>query len=162
VRKIGAAYTGKTPLQLEVEVGERGKPYFINARDLHFNLSHSGEQVSVAFSSESVGLDLEKKERKGDFVELAKRFFHPEEQALLEKGGGDGARAFLELWTAKEAMLKLAGKGIAGGLEGARVFGNGTFFLESRRVFISRFELENHVGAVASFSPIERVREATF
>jgi phosphopantetheinyl transferase len=68
----------------------------------------------------------------------------------------------LEIWTAKEAMLKLAGKGIAAGLDKARVMENGEGFLESTRVFLHRFETDVCLGAVASFSPIQTVREATY
>ncbi len=159
LRELGGFYTGNTPLFFDVEAGEGGKPYFHNWQDLHFNLSHSGEQLSLAFSSEPVGVDLERKERKGDFLELAKRFFHPEERARVESEGGG---VFLEIWTAKEAMLKLAGKGIAAGLEKTRVLENGEGFLESTRIFLHRFETEMCVGAVASFSPIRVVREATY
>jgi phosphopantetheinyl transferase len=68
----------------------------------------------------------------------------------------------LEIWTAKEAMLKLAGKGIAAGLEKTRVLENGEGFLESTRIFLHRFETEMCVGAVSSFSPIRVVRKATY
>jgi len=159
VREIGAKYTGKTPWLLEVETDAGGKPRFRNIPDLHFNVSHSGGQVSVAFSCGAVGVDLERKERKGDFVGLAKRFFHPEEQARVVDGGG---RVFLELWTAKEAMLKLAGKGIAGGLERARVMENGEGVWDAAGIFLHRFETEICLGAVASFSPIRSVREAAY
>jgi 4'-phosphopantetheinyl transferase len=158
LREIGSGYTGKTPWDLHVEVAEGGKPFFANVADLHFNVSHSGGHLSVAFSGAPMGLDLEKKGRKGDFVAIAKRFFHPEEWARVEEGG-DGV--FLEVWTAKEAILKLVGKGIAGGLQVARVLENGEGLLGSKRVYLHRFETESCVGAVAGFSPIRSVREAT-
>lgn len=159
LKEIGALYTGNTPCFLQVEVDGNGKPYFRNCADLHFNLSHSGEQLSVAFSRDPVGLDLERKGRKGNYLELARRFFHPEERARVEEGGGG---VFLEIWTAKEAMLKLAGEGIAAGLDKVRVMENGEGFLESTRIFLQRFETETCVGAVAGFSPIQFVRESTY
>ncbi len=159
VREIGAKYTGKTPWGLELEAGEGGKPGFRDVADLHFNVSHSGGQVSVVFSRESVGVDVERKERKGDFVGLARRFFHPEEGERVAAGGGG---VFLKIWTAKEAMLKLGGRGIAGGVERARVGEDGVCRLDSTRVYLHRFETEMCVGAVASFSPIGGVRAASF
>lgn len=159
LRGIGAIYTGKNPWALDVEVAEGGKPFFANAMDLHFNVSHSGERLSVAFSGGPVGLDLEKKKREGDFAAIAKRFFDPGERARVEVGGRG---VFLEIWTAKEAMLKLEGKGIAAGLEAVRVLETGEGWHGSTRIFLRRFETADCVGAVAGFSLIEAVREATY
>lgn len=159
VKEIAGLYTGESPQSIDVETDTEGKPYLLNSSDLHFNLSHSGDKLSLAFSRELVGLDLEKKERKGNFVELAKRFFHSEERVRVEAGGRG---VFLDMWTAKEAMLKLAGKGIAAGLEKARILENGEGFMESTRIFLHRFETDTCVGAVASYSPILSVRETAY
>ena len=38
---------------------EHGKPFFVNAPDIHFNISHSASKVAVAFSDREVGCDIE-------------------------------------------------------------------------------------------------------
>ena len=38
---------------------EHGKPFFLNAPDIHFNISHSASKVAVAFSDREVGCDIE-------------------------------------------------------------------------------------------------------
>jgi 4'-phosphopantetheinyl transferase len=159
LREIAGAYTGNTPSSLDVEVTGGGKPFFAKVADLHFNVSHSGARLSVAFSGAPVGLDVERKARTGDFAAIAGRFFDPGELARVETGGGG---VFLEIWTAKEAMLKLAGKGIAEGLRAARVLENGEGRLGGTQVFLHRFETAECVGAVAGFSPIEVLRVADY
>jgi 4'-phosphopantetheinyl transferase len=55
-------------------------------------------------------------------MQLAERFFHPEETAaLLALDRSEQEQAFLQLWTAKEAVLKAMGRGIAFGLERLRL-----------------------------------------
>ena len=38
---------------------EHGKPFFVNAPEIHFNISHSASKVAVAFSDREVGCDIE-------------------------------------------------------------------------------------------------------
>ena len=42
---------------LTLASGTHGKPYFLHAPQLHFNLSHSGRHWLCAFSGAPVGLD---------------------------------------------------------------------------------------------------------
>ena len=95
---------------------EFGKPYFSNTCDLHFSISHSGNQVAILLSKSKCGLDLEsvKSYRK----DVAERFFHKAEYAYLEtiKNIKEQTNEFYRIWTVKEAFLKLGGRGIAAGL----------------------------------------------
>jgi 4'-phosphopantetheinyl transferase len=93
---------------------------------------------------------------------LAKRYFHADEQAVLEACEGDGARAFLEIWTAKEAMLKLLGKGLADGLEKTRVMNDRAGEFGATPVNLYRLEWEDCLGTLASLSEIRLVRERTY
>jgi len=162
LRKIAAAYTGKPPMTLELECTDEGKPYFQCTRGLEFNLSHSREDLKVAFSCEPVGFDMENKARRADFHMLAKRYFHADEQAFLETCEGGSARAFLEIWTAKEAMLKLLGKGLADGLEKTRVMNDRAGEFGATPVNLYRLEWEDCLGTLASLSEIRLVRERTY
>ena len=149
VREIGARYTGIPPRGLDVQVGPTGKPFFANA-GVDFNVSHSGGVVVAAFSVKPVGVDIERRGRRGDFLAIAQRFFHPDEAAAIS-----GEEDFLRLWTAKEAMLKLSGDGISGGLEVARPGPGGGGDLAGRSVWLRSFRLGAHRGAIASFQPFE-------
>ncbi len=149
VRAIGARYTGIPPAGLDLQVGAAGKPFFANA-GLAFNVSHSGDAVVAAFSGEPVGVDIERSGRRGDFLAIANRFFPPDEVE-----GISGEEDFLRLWTAKEAMLKLTGVGISGGLEAAQPGRDGVGDLGGSPVWVKSFRMGDYRGAVASFQPFE-------
>ncbi len=59
---------------------------------------------------EPVGLDIEDLSLKRNFLNLAKHFFSMEEYEYVRKFG---VMAFYKLWTAKEAIAKLRGRGLA-------------------------------------------------
>lgn len=102
---------------------------------LHFNLSHGGEEIWLAYSTAGpVGVDVEplRAFRSADFASL----FHPGEQAALareEDGQGDGQHsALLRCWVRKEAVIKAQGQGLSLGLDSfeVRIGGAGTDWLQ--------------------------------
>ncbi|MDR2348741.1 MAG: 4'-phosphopantetheinyl transferase superfamily protein [Bifidobacteriaceae bacterium] len=95
---------------------EAGRPYLVELPDLGFSISHSGPYVGAVFAPGACGLDLEV---SGRAVNMAlTRRFAPEEGAFVVGGRRETAGArLLEIWTKKEAYLKWAGRGLAGGLE---------------------------------------------
>ena len=90
--------------------GEHGKPYFPDAPQLHFSISHSGERWLCAFSDAPVGLDVQQ-HRACQMQALARRFFAPAERIFLEQ---TGYAPFFDLWCAKESYLKYTGEGLSG------------------------------------------------
>ena len=100
---------------------EHGRPELAAPLDrtLQFNWSHSGDAALIAVTRECIpGVDIEQLRPRPRAMRLAERFFHPEETAALSKLDKSGQeQAFLQLWTAKEAVLKAMGRGIAFGLE---------------------------------------------
>jgi len=96
-----------------------GKPVLIPAQaatGLRFSLSHSGDWLMIGIARNHViGVDIEAHRTMPRARELARRFFHPVESSDLEKREEpDLSRDFLATWTAKEAMVKAAGTGLAG------------------------------------------------
>ena len=150
LRRIVSGYTGIPSRDLLLAVAPGGKPYFANA-GIAFNLSHSGPTVVAAFSRTAVGIDIESYGRCKDFVGIAERYFHPSEVAALVRTRDEGQ--FLRLWTGKEAMLKLSGDGLSGGLLDARPGDENSGFLGENTVSLSRFSFERMLGTVASFEP---------
>lgn len=96
------------PSKLTIVRPENGKPYFENAPFLHFSVSHSDTLWALALSTLPIGIDAQYC-RTCDKAGIAKRFFHPIEQAVLEK---DGYNSFFRIWTAKESYVKYTGAGI--------------------------------------------------
>ncbi len=94
----------------ELIFNEHGKPYVKDAADCFFSLSHSGRCVAIAVDAEEVGLDVEKLREK-DTEKLRHRFFSIEENRYIE-AQSDQNVAFTDIWTRKEAYLKMKGTGI--------------------------------------------------
>ena len=90
-----------------------GKPYFPDHPGILFSVSHSGDYWVCAIAPEEVGLDLQEENQTKRAEKLAKRFFHPHEQAYLKSVD---YRDFTRIWAAKESYLKYTGEGIAGGI----------------------------------------------
>ena len=96
---------GKTDYRMERS--EFGKPYITDQPGFHFNLSHSGRYVVLAYGDREVGVDVQQ-HTDANLEALARRWFSPEEYAYAE-----GSRQrFYEIWTAKESYGKYLGKGL--------------------------------------------------
>ena len=115
-----AAYAG--PDAPSVERGEHGKPRYPAPLDhLGFNWSHSGDKALFAIGRGSsgfeLGVDIERVRPRPRALELAARFFAPDETSMLEALSVTALlHGFLRLWTAKEAVLKANGGGLSYGL----------------------------------------------
>lgn len=114
LRRVLSAATGRPPHALAIDYGAHGKPRLADHPGLHFNLSHSGELAVIATSTlGEVGIDLEALRPRPDLLPVARRFFAAEEAAMVEAfDGAARSRAFLRVWTRKEAVLKATGRGI--------------------------------------------------
>lgn len=94
----------------------KGRPFLDHAGAPDFNLSdtHGGSLIAITGTGR-VGVDLERLDREPPVLRLAQRWFSPGEAAALAVMPEDDARrAFLQLWTAKEASCKATGTGIYG------------------------------------------------
>lgn len=112
----GYAGCAQAPL---IERGAHGKPFAPALPDLHFNLSHAGPHLLLAFArGQALGIDLERRDRRLSIEGIAGRFFAPREaQALAGLPPAQQREAFLRLWTRKEAVLKAIGRGLGFGLD---------------------------------------------
>jgi 4'-phosphopantetheinyl transferase len=106
------------PLAPAIERAAHGKPFAPALPDLDFNLSHTGAHVLLAFARrQALGIDLEQIERRVSLPDIARRFFAPAEAEALERVPSTlRQRAFLDVWTRKEAVLKALGEGLQFGL----------------------------------------------
>lgn len=95
-----------------LEHDEKGAPYLPEHPELSVSISHCRKAVAVVVSSEGrVGIDVECRRKIGDG--LLERVCTPDEQAAV-CAAEDSTMAFLQLWTRKEAVLKMRGTGIQG------------------------------------------------
>ncbi len=104
---------------LPVHRDARGKPRLgAPLRDWHFSLTHSGPWALLALARDRpVGADLERLRPRQRLLQLARRHFTAAEYATLRSlPAPRRLPAFYRLWTAKEAVLKAHGAGLAYGL----------------------------------------------
>jgi 4'-phosphopantetheinyl transferase len=124
-RRFGAARAGLRtllgrhldldPRRLAFSANEFGKPRLAGDGQVHFNLSHCEERAVLAISDTAeVGIDLEC-ERPIEHVDLAKRYFHPNEVTAIAASPDEAEqrRAFFLVWTLKEAVVKALGTGLS-------------------------------------------------
>lgn len=118
LRRTLATYRGCDPESLVLEIGAHGKPALAGG-EFAFNLSHSGSRAALALArGVEVGVDIEAPTRPRPHVALARRYFCAAEAEAIAAAGDDEREArFLRLWTAKEAVLKALGRGLAFGLD---------------------------------------------
>ena len=126
-QSVGAGYL-LSCLKERFSIGEEpvilsaGKPVFPEKCGVHFNISHSGGYVVLAYGKAPLGVDIESV-RRAD-CKVAKRFFREEEyryvNGLEEAGQAD---AFCKVWTGKEAVVKASGEGLSVPLDSFSVLG---------------------------------------
>lgn len=107
-----ARVLGRAPAGVEILRDDKGRPHLADPR-LHTSLSHADGRVALALTATGpVGIDLEPAARASAMHELEERVTHPGERAGLPAAPDARARALLELWVRKEALLKAAGIGL--------------------------------------------------
>lgn len=106
-REIGRRL-GMAASEICLQIGEQGKPYFPG---IHFNLSHSGSWLCLAFHHAPVGVDIERICPRKRFEGLAARIMVPEQWRLFRERGCS-TEEFYACWCAAEALVKQAGSGI--------------------------------------------------
>lgn len=101
---------------LHITYNHHGKPMLENS-NVCFSVTHTMNIMVVAVTHGiAVGVDIELATRKvHDPIAIAKRFFHEKELHYLDTALQ--ATTFLELWTVKEAYVKMKGVGLKYGLD---------------------------------------------
>lgn len=102
------------PLEVPLELTAQGKPRLSTPHhQLHFNLSHCADLgLLIVCRNGPVGVDLESLDRAKDLANCESTFCHPAEIARLPEPGAGRNSQLLEIWTAKEALLKALGTGL--------------------------------------------------
>ncbi|VVE23516.1 4'-phosphopantetheinyl transferase sfp [Pandoraea horticolens] len=147
LRELLGAYTGIAPESVIFTQNQYGRPELASSLSgkgamISFNVSHTGNDALIAISrARCVGVDVEVKQRVLNLQELAPLVCTAPERAVIEVLAPAAQRdAFLRCWTAKEAILKAIGLGIAESLLCLRVdVGNRA---TQRPVVVDRTRLE--------------------
>lgn len=143
LRSLLSAYHPEiSPESWTFEFNDYGKPTVASnllTSPLQFNLSHSRNDVVLAFSTEaSLGIDIESFVRDSDLEKLARYSFSEKEQSQIEELVGDDFRdRFFSLWTLKEAYMKADGRGMSLPLKSF------SFVYDDDNKYLSSFESEH-------------------
>lgn len=169
LRKILALYSQQPPASITFAYLHRGKPSLENnPSQIQFNVSHSFEMAVYAFTQRyPIGVDIEKIEDK-DQLELAKRFFSPQEfQELQQMPELERKPAFYTIWSRKEAVIKTSGEGLHLPLESFSVSAKAKLeqisFVHEGKSF--NYHLENFPvpqGYQAAFATEQEVKQLAF
>lgn len=116
---LKAGYDAEMWAQAEIGKGLYGKPFIKGYHDFQYSLSHSGEWIVCAADTMPLGVDIQ--EMKEWKLQMAKRFYHEKEyNRILKLEETDTAnrrtKEFYSIWTAKESVVKLSGRGIGAGI----------------------------------------------
>lgn len=111
LRMIAGTYLHQHPAAVRFTVGPNKKPELSDAAGWHLNVSHSDDWVLLAFGRVPVGVDVEHVKPLVSAVDLLPVSFSPDEQTYVN-AQADWQRAFYNLWTRKEALVKATAKGI--------------------------------------------------
>jgi 4'-phosphopantetheinyl transferase len=118
LRSILSRYLNRAPAQVRLQYSPFGKPALIYDQTevaLHFNLSHSNGTALFGFThGREIGVDIEYIREDVAVIEIAQRFFSPQEIAqLLALPLEAQHAAFFHCWTRKEAYIKARGEGLS-------------------------------------------------
>ena len=106
MRRCLADLSGVEPDQVPLLAPPGSPPRLANGWGW-ISLSHCPDAVAVAWSSERVGVDLERTDRSVPARALAQRFFCVQDKrGLVDLDGDDLRREVLNQWVAKEAAIK--------------------------------------------------------
>jgi 4'-phosphopantetheinyl transferase len=119
MRQVLSHYTGIPAHKIAFTIVGDGKPALADrSHRLFFNNTHSGDLGLIAVTrAREVGIDMERFRDIDRAHRVSQRFFTPEEHASLEALEGDAMiRAFLSIWTSREAGTKARGASVWRGL----------------------------------------------
>jgi len=156
VRRLLAVYLQTQPEAIRFVQGAHGRPALAAPHaGFDINWSHSGECLVLAIARRLpvLGVDFERHRSRARALQLARRFYHPDEaEQLARLPASSVSDGFLRLWTAKEAVLKALGEGLRFGLDRVR------FRLHASSVDIDTFD--SRAGPVSEWH-LSRVDDET-
>ena len=117
MRTVLSLYLQRPAESLEFVRAEKGKPSLkrrLHEPELQFNLSHSHNLAIVALANaQSLGVDIEYINPKHEWKKIIHRFFTDTEQsAIFSLPEAQQEQAFYQVWTRKEAHMKVTGQGL--------------------------------------------------
>ena len=106
IRSVMSNMTGLDPLQIPLKA-DPGTPPVLGKGWGHISISHCSDALLIGWSSERIGVDIERKDRKFHAYKLSKRFFSKNENHEIKNLTSSQAKEeVLKKWVVKEAAIK--------------------------------------------------------
>jgi 4'-phosphopantetheinyl transferase len=165
LRFLLGKYSNINPEKIEFAVGGNKKPFMQNvgAPALHYNISHSGDWILIAFSDEGIGADIEMIDEVFSYSEILHQNFTQQEISFITNGNHQSENFYL-LWTRKEALLKATSKGIDSDLPfipslDGRHNADQEMIGSDKDFFVSSFKIaDKYIGSVGYASGNKKLR----
>ncbi|MFT5114600.1 MAG: 4'-phosphopantetheinyl transferase [Parasphingorhabdus sp.] len=103
------------PEEVQLTTAEFGKRILKNnPSDIHFNISHSGDWIALAFCrGREIGIDIEQTRSIKEIRQLMQHTFHSDEYAqIISQPASNLVKWFYTCWARKESLLKAMGTGL--------------------------------------------------
>ena len=170
LRWILSRYLSVNPESVEFEILEFGKPRIwrgpaSSAPAIDFNLSHTRSTALIGITVDNeIGVDVEDIDRSLNPVELAVAVFSADETAsVVLSAPADRLVRFLEIWTMKEAWLKMLGSGLVDNLKSYSILDPSALPPLLRPTHIIAVDPGSNLkAALCVRKPIQRVRTFQF
>ena len=123
LRCLLGRYLSTPPAHLQFAYGAKGKPCVDGPSSISFNLSHSGDVATFAFTERcELGIDIEQIRPIPDMEDVARRMFcSAEVDEWLSLSESHRVPGFYTCWTRREAFIKATGEGLPGATGQLRV-----------------------------------------
>jgi 4'-phosphopantetheinyl transferase len=167
LRILLSQYLQQDPKKVEFCYSVHGKPELsMPGAKLRFNISHSKGVVLFAISQgQPVGVDLERINPAAKTAAIARRMFSAQEQAEINDLPSCEQQArFFQIWTRKEALIKLFGDRLFSGLKAYEVSAEGSsdghwVNVGQQSVWLQDLSLmESFAASVATLAPPTQVQ----
>jgi len=113
IKKEISEISGMNFRDIKFSYNEYGKPFIKNI-PYHFSVSHSGNFIAFSLSGNPVGVDIERFRKPR--LRVAERFFTQNEYHYIIKSENPETE-FYNIWTKKEAYIKMLGTGLSKSLK---------------------------------------------
>lgn len=97
---------------IAIDYNPFGKPRISNLEDFHFNISHSGSWVVIAYGHSNVGVDIER--INAEKLSILDWVLSNDERKYIYSASADQRFSrFIRIWSAKESYIKYLGTGLS-------------------------------------------------
>ncbi len=170
LRRLLGRYLQCEPRDIRLETNAHGKPRLAETREdqeLVFNVSHTDRLAALGFALDRpLGIDIEKPATGRHWQRIADYGLSPRERDRWQSlSAARQVPEFLKYWTAKEALVKAAGRGISLGLQRVELAEDFSAFAALPEELGSAADwrlhgwtLDDYCLALATRTPVGRIR----